>query len=70
MKTYYVDEAMMGGDEWESGALLKFVDLLNDELAGTGIVAEAVTDSYNGAENDNDLIDGTEAAWSRALERS
>jgi hypothetical protein len=49
---------------------LKFVDLLNDELAGTGIVAEAVTDSYNGAENDNDLIDATEAAWSRALERS
>jgi hypothetical protein len=70
MKTYYVDEAMRGCDEFESVSLLRFVDLLNEELIGTGIVAEAVTDSYNGAQNDNDLIDATEAAWSRALERS
>ena len=69
MVTYYVDAAMMGPD-WTAGprALVQFVATLNSALldADLDVEAEAVTDSVNGAENeDPELV--PEGVWLAAM---
>lgn len=64
---YYVDIAMLE-DEWneEAGDIRNFCDTLQ-EVVGPEIEIEAITDSCNGAENeDADIV--TDSQWLLAIE--